>query len=87
MRLTWSASLAVVIGLAGCSESGVQLDQFPGAYAQAICTQNFNCCSATDIGTNTMKDCVDTNTTALQFLAGRSATRSRAAASATTRTR
>jgi hypothetical protein len=70
MRLTCFASLVIVIGLAGCSESGVSLDNFPGAYAQALCAQNFKCCSTADIGSNTMKDCVDTNSSSLQFLAG-----------------
>ncbi|HEY7372232.1 MAG TPA: hypothetical protein VIF57_08750 [Polyangia bacterium] len=58
------------IGIAACSESGVSLDKFPGAYARALCTQNFKCCSGTDIGANTMQDCVDTNESSLQFLAG-----------------
>jgi hypothetical protein len=71
MRLSWTFAVAVSIGIAGCgSESGVSLESFPGAYAQALCAQNFKCCSAADIGSNTMKDCVDTNQSSLQFLAG-----------------
>jgi MYXO-CTERM domain-containing protein len=70
MRLISIVGLAAVAVQLGCSDSGVSLDQFPSAYAHALCAQNFKCCSGTDIGTNTMQDCLDNNTSSLQLLAG-----------------
>jgi hypothetical protein len=64
------AALGALIGLWGCSESGLSLEQFPGAYARALCAQNFKCCSGTDIGSNTMMDCVTNNESSFQFFAG-----------------
>jgi MYXO-CTERM domain-containing protein len=74
--MTTRAWLGLVIGLvaAGCgggsgsSGGPVSLDQFPAAYAQAICDQNFKCASADDIMGRTKQDCLDTNLSGLQFL-------------------
>jgi len=62
------AVAAVALGCGG-SESGVGLGAFPSKYSQALCAQNFRCCSAADIGGNTMMDCTDTNTSTLEFFA------------------
>jgi hypothetical protein len=49
-----------VVALAGCSGgSAVTLEQFPDAYAKAVCDQNFKCSTAEDIGDNTKQDCLD----------------------------
>jgi len=55
------------IGCGGGSGSGVSLNAFPQQYAQALCTQNFTCCS--DVGDRTLADCVETNRSALEFFA------------------
>jgi hypothetical protein len=64
MRRTWIAAAALLVGLVGCSDP----DVWPAKYAQTLCAQNFKCCSAADVGSNTMKDCVDTNRSSLEFL-------------------
>ena len=57
--------------LAGCDDgpkSTVALAQFPAAYAQALCVQNFKCCSASDLGAHTMQQCTDDASTGLTLL-------------------
>jgi hypothetical protein len=58
-----------LMALACGGDSGVPLDQFPDQYAQAMCAQNFACCTAADIMSRTMQDCVDTGSSNLFFLA------------------
>ena len=50
------------------SVASVSLDQFPGRYAQAVCAQDFKCCSAADIDMRTMAVCIDDSTTGLMLL-------------------
>src|SRR4029078_10642631 len=56
------ALLTSTIALASCGgSSGVGVDQFPQAYAHAMCTQNFKCARAADLVDKTMQQCVDNN--------------------------
>jgi hypothetical protein len=75
MRITVPARfVTAALALLGCGEGGgsdsvVGLSQFPEKYAQALCAQNFRCCSATDIGSHTIAECLDSNTSSLEFFA------------------
>jgi len=54
--------LVCVVLAMGCGGgSGVPIDQFGQSYANAICAQNFKCCSSADLMGKTMSDCVNTN--------------------------
>jgi len=39
----------LTFGSIGCGDSGVTLGNLPGKRAQAVCAQNFKCCSAADL--------------------------------------
>jgi hypothetical protein len=52
-------------GGGGGGSGGVSLGQLPASFAQTVCTQNFKCCSAADIGEVKMSDCLDNNTALL----------------------
>jgi hypothetical protein len=70
----WAVAAAAAGGACGGSSGGssVSLSAFPNAYANAICAQNFKCCSADDISggnhSHTMSDCVNNNASALMLV-------------------
>lgn len=65
-RVALMTSLAAVSSCGG--GSGVSVDQFPQAYAQAMCAQNFKCAPAADLVDKTMQQCVDNNSSLLFLL-------------------
>ena len=65
--------LALSIGGGACGGGGgsagsVPVSQFAAQYSQAMCGQNFKCCSASDIDGRTMQDCVSTNSALFDVL-------------------
>jgi hypothetical protein len=57
-------------GGSGTGGGSVPVSQFAAQYSQAMCTQNFKCCSASDIDGRMMQDCVNTNGALFDVLAG-----------------
>jgi MYXO-CTERM domain-containing protein len=65
-------STAALFGCGGGGGSGgsVPISQFGSQYSQAMCAQNFKCCSVADIDGRTMQECTETNSTLFSALAG-----------------
>lgn len=73
MKLTALCGTVLIGAIAGCGGGGggggpVSLEALPGAYAKAVCDQNFKCSKADDIGENTKQDCLDQMTGLFSFI-------------------